>query len=112
MVICCHVCCQVYRCGDMLSCVLSGQSIKIKVSVQPTANYPIDLYYLMDHSYSMDDDLKTLKGQALNVCEYDLAVTPLLIYHSLASLTITGTQHLYPGHFAIDRKLSWQFFTS
>ena len=27
VVICCHVCCQVNRCGDMLSCVLPGQSM-------------------------------------------------------------------------------------
>ena len=38
-----------------------GQSRKFTLRVQPAPNYPVRLYYLMDLSYSMKDDLENLK---------------------------------------------------
>lgn len=39
---------------------LSGESKKIKFSYRPAKNYPLDLYYLMDLTWSMKDDKETL----------------------------------------------------
>ena len=36
--------------------------MKLGVTVRSAENYPVDLYYLMDMSLSMEDDLKKLKG--------------------------------------------------
>ncbi|XP_062509874.1 integrin beta-1-A-like [Corticium candelabrum] len=44
-----------------------GQSEKIEVTVKRAADYPVDLYYLMDVSNSMKDDLEKLKGLAKNL---------------------------------------------
>jgi len=38
-----------------------GQSKSFQLSVKPAPNYPVRLYYLMDLSYSMKDDLENLK---------------------------------------------------
>ena len=40
------------------------------MEVQPSNSYPIDLYLLMDLSYSMGDDLEKLKGLGAQLCEY------------------------------------------
>ncbi|XP_013925223.1 PREDICTED: integrin beta-6 isoform X2 [Thamnophis sirtalis] len=38
-----------------------GNEETIQINVRQTEDYPVDLYYLMDLSASMDDDLKTIK---------------------------------------------------
>eukprot|EP00795_Rhopilema_esculentum_P014149 gene14149-5150_t len=38
------------------------QPAKFQVKVKPAENYPVDLYYLMDLSFSMNDDLENLKN--------------------------------------------------
>ncbi|OCT63520.1 integrin beta-6 isoform X1 [Xenopus laevis] len=38
-----------------------GRELTFQINVRQTENYPVDLYYLMDLSASMDDDLKTIK---------------------------------------------------
>ena len=38
--------------------ILSGQPATVKVDVKMPGNYPVDLYYLMDLSGSMVEDLK------------------------------------------------------
>ncbi|NXU59251.1 ITB6 protein, partial [Turnix velox] len=38
-----------------------GHEETIHIQVRQTEDYPIDLYYLMDLSASMDDDLNTIK---------------------------------------------------
>ena len=38
--------------------LFSGQPATIKVDVQMPTNYPVDLYYLMDLSGSMVEELK------------------------------------------------------
>ena len=51
---------------------MAGQAAAFNVTFQRAEGYPIDLYYLMDLSYSMLDDLKNVKKlggdllQALN----------------------------------------------
>jgi hypothetical protein len=41
--------------------------VDLDVTVTRKANYPIDLYYLMDLSDSMSDDLKSLKSLATDL---------------------------------------------
>ncbi|KAG8432378.1 hypothetical protein GDO86_016858 [Hymenochirus boettgeri] len=38
-----------------------GREVTFQINVRQTENYPVDLYYLMDLSASMEDDLKTIK---------------------------------------------------
>ena len=38
-----------------------GESVTFNATVKPALNFPLDLYYLMDLSYSMRDDLANLK---------------------------------------------------
>ena len=40
----------------------SGQAQTITVSVRPANNFPLDIYLLMDLSFSMNDDLQTLRN--------------------------------------------------
>lgn len=55
--------------------ILSGQPATVKVDVKMPGNYPVDLYYLMDLSGSMVEDLKRFptlgdsigKGNQLNL---------------------------------------------
>ena len=37
------------------------------MKLRPRANYPLDVYYLMDHSKSMEDDLIKLKSNAVDM---------------------------------------------
>lgn len=39
-----------------------GNEETIQINVRQTEDYPVDLYYLMDLSASMNDDLRTIKG--------------------------------------------------
>eukprot|EP00794_Sanderia_malayensis_P003179 gene3179-3650_t len=39
-----------------------GQPATFEIKVKPAKDYPVDLYYLMDLSYSMNDDLDNLKN--------------------------------------------------
>ena len=39
-----------------------GEPVTFNLSVRPAPNFPLDLYLLMDLSYSMRDDLDNLKG--------------------------------------------------
>lgn len=40
---------------------LQGNEETIQINVRQTEDYPVDLYYLMDLSASMNDDLNTIK---------------------------------------------------
>lgn len=51
-----------------LDLVTSGDPVNLTVTVTRKANYPIDLYYLMDLSNSMKDDLLKLKTLAQRLC--------------------------------------------
>ena len=42
----------------------SGQPQSFTVSVRPANNFPADIYLLMDHSFSMEDDLENLRKLA------------------------------------------------
>eukprot|EP00117_Sycon_ciliatum_P011070 scpid4556/ scgid3103/ Integrin beta-1; Fibronectin receptor subunit beta; Integrin subunit beta-1; VLA-4 subunit beta len=44
--------------------VRSHDTFTVDVTLTPAANFPLDVYYLMDHSFSFHDDLDTLKAQA------------------------------------------------
>ena len=38
-----------------------GEPIEFPITVQPARNFPVDIYLLMDLSFSMNDDLENLK---------------------------------------------------
>jgi len=42
----------------------AGEPATFKLAVRPAKNYPVDLYYLMDMSKSMEDDLGNLRKLA------------------------------------------------
>lgn len=42
----------------------TGQPQNITVSIRPANKFPLDIYFLMDKSYSMRDDLENLKKLA------------------------------------------------
>ncbi|CAB4036176.1 integrin beta-6 isoform X1, partial [Paramuricea clavata] len=44
-----------------------GEPITFKLQIEPSANYPVDFYILMDLTATMDDDLNNLKKLALNI---------------------------------------------
>lgn len=41
--------------------MLAGSEVTFQVNVQKTKDYPVDIYYLMDLSASMFDDLEKIK---------------------------------------------------
>lgn len=48
---------------------VSGEPINIKLYVRQAEDYPVDLYYAMDLSHSMKDDLENLKGLGTTLCK-------------------------------------------
>ena len=42
----------------------TGQPQSFEVTVRPAPTFPLDVYFLMDFSASMDDDLTTLQSIA------------------------------------------------
>ena len=44
-----------------------GESITFTATVKPAPNFPLDLYYLMDLSHSMRDDLNNLRGLSAEI---------------------------------------------
>ena len=51
-------------------CLFLGQPAKFEIKVKPAKDYPVDLYYLMDLSYSMNDDLQKLKDLGSGIGKY------------------------------------------
>ena len=47
-----------------------GQPAKFTIKVKPAKDFPVDLYYLMDLSYSMNDDLQNLKDLGSGIGMY------------------------------------------
>ena len=47
-----------------------GEAVKFSLSVQPAMNYPLDLYLLMDLSFSMSDDLLNVQALASDIGTY------------------------------------------
>lgn len=45
-------------------CLFAGLPFSFNVSFKRAEGYPVDLYYLMDLSYSMKDDLENVKNLA------------------------------------------------
>lgn len=55
----------------LLDCAIrTGETKTVHLTYRPAHNYPLDLYYLMDMTHSMDDDRQTLRTVAA-----DLAAT-------------------------------------
>ena len=50
----------------LTDCII-GQTTTVKLTVRPAENYPVDLYYLMDMSYSMKNDLEKLTKLASKI---------------------------------------------
>ena len=47
-----------------------GQPQAVPITVRPAAVFPLDVYFLMDFSESMNDDLATLQSIAENIGMY------------------------------------------
>ena len=58
-------------------CIL-GQPAKFDIKVKPAKDYPVDLYYLMDLSKSMEDDLLNLQNLGAGI--------GMILYFELVSL--------------------------
>lgn len=52
-----------------LNFVFSGHAFTFQFDFKRAEGYPVDLYYLMDLSYSMDDDLKNVKNLGIKILE-------------------------------------------
>ena len=39
-----------------------GQSARFNVSVKPAPDFPVDIYFLVDGSFSMEDDLANIQA--------------------------------------------------
>ena len=48
-----------------------GQSARFNVSVKPAPDFPVDIYFLVDGSFSMEDDLANIQalGGAIGMTE-------------------------------------------
>ena len=56
-----------------------GQAQNLTVSIRPANNFPLDVYFLMDQSFSMNDDLQNLKTLASQLGIY-LAIAIFVAY--------------------------------
>lgn len=71
----------------------TGQPATVKVVVKMPENYPVDLYYLMDLSGSMVEDLKKFPalGESIGLQQLiDFMCTAVLICHQHTCSIITG----------------------
>ncbi len=48
-------------------CLFVGQKQKFHISVRTPENYPVDVYMLMDMSFSMKDNLKSVETLGLDL---------------------------------------------
>lgn len=55
--------------------IISGEPMTFNVEFKRAEGYPIDLYYLMDLSYSMKDDLGNIKNLGQKILDNLLRVT-------------------------------------
>lgn len=60
--------------------ILLGQPATIKVDVKMPENYPVDLYYLMDLSGSMVEDLKKFPTLGQQIGNYGFFSRSIFIY--------------------------------
>jgi len=51
------------------SCVCAGDRTSFQVQVRQVEDYPVDLYYLMDLSLSMNDDLDNIRNLGTKLAE-------------------------------------------
>ena len=56
-----HAHCCTYKCVIIFVLFL-GQPQSFTVSVHPANNFPADFYFLIDKSFSMNDDLQNLRN--------------------------------------------------
>lgn len=55
------------RCMLRINCMLSDEKVKVNVTFRLAKDYPVDLYYLMDLSQSMDDDKKKVAALGIRL---------------------------------------------
>lgn len=54
---------------------ISGHAYTFSLNFKRAEGYPVDLYYLMDLSYSMDDDLKNVKALGIKILKKLQSIT-------------------------------------
>ena len=73
----------------------TGQPQSFTVSVRPANNFPADIYFLVDKSFSMNDDLENLRnlssqlGMNMHFVKHFISKHTTLV--SIAILTFTNT---------------------
>ena len=53
----------------------SGEEYNITVTVKSSEDYPLDVYYLMDFSFSMKGDLAELQSLTENISKFKILVS-------------------------------------
>ena len=82
----------------MSSTCFLGEPVNFRVHVRPEKNYPVDLYFLMDLSRTMHDDLGNLKSLAGNICEYIYKVFLKIQLFEMQSLISEAYMHMTVIH--------------
>lgn len=62
-----YIICTMYVYNTQYTHAYTGAPISFPLQVRPARNFPIDLYLLMDLSFSMRDDLDNLKRLGANL---------------------------------------------
>ena len=68
----------------MYTHIYTGAPITFPLRVRPARNFPIDLYLLMDLSFSMSDDLDNLKRLGADLGMHYMCVHLQSIYVAVA----------------------------
>lgn len=63
------LCARSFLFTPLTSCVCAGDRTSFRVQVRQVEDYPVDLYYLMDLSLSMNDDLDNIRNLGTKLAE-------------------------------------------
>ena len=87
-----------FDCKLFLFYLFVGESIDFTVDIQPSPDYPVDFYILMDLTATMADDLQNVKKLAQNICKFEciqVRVEYLPVIHVLSVYTCTVSINTY-----------------
>lgn len=74
--------------------LFADDPFKFGVNFRQAENYPVDLYYVMDLSYSMNDDKTKLAELGDLLCE--LSSTSCFAYTNLSNVSIKSKTGFFP----------------
>ena len=83
--------------------MISGETQQFTIQIKPAMNYPVDLYYLMDLSRSMLDDLQKLRTLGTDIGLY----TSLQLFQKTTEFFNVGNigshKQTLKGHIYLDK---------